>query len=64
MKDVKLIYETLLNEHRRITNQIADIKAQNFELNDQQKRTIQSLQERQVLVMNQMKKLFDGNLGK
>ena len=33
MKDVKLVYDSLLNEHRNLTNQIADIKAQSFELN-------------------------------
>ena len=38
MKDVRQIYESLLNEHRRLTNQIADNKAQSFELNESEQK--------------------------
>lgn len=62
--DKKLMYETMLNEHRRLSNQISEIKAENFEMNDEQKKRINELQTRQVHLMNQMKVLFNGNFGK
>ena len=62
--DKKLMYETMLNEHRRLSNQISEIKAENFEMNDEQKKRINELQTRQVHLMNQMKILFNGNFGK
>ena len=61
MKDVRLIYESLLNEHRRLTNEIADIKANSFELNQTEQKKIKELQLRQLQVMNQMKAAFNGN---
>ena len=54
-------YERLLNEHRIISNQISDIKAEDFELNEEQKKKIQNLQRKQVVLMNQMQKLFGNN---
>lgn len=61
MKDVRQVYEALLNEHRRLTNEIADIKAQSFELNDVEQKKVKELQTRQIQVMNQMKVIFNGN---
>lgn len=61
MKNIKLIYESLLNEHRRLTNEIADIKASNFELNEEQSNKVKELQKRQIQVMNQMKIIFNDN---
>jgi hypothetical protein len=61
MKDMRLIYESLLNEHRRLTNEIADIKANSFELNQTEQKKIKELQLRQLQVMNQMKVAFNGN---
>jgi hypothetical protein len=52
-------YERLLNEHRVLSNQISDIKAESFELNDEQKMKIQNLQRKQVELMNRMKSLFN-----
>lgn len=60
MKDVKLIYESLLNEHRKIQNQISDIKAASFDLNLEEKIKIQELEKRQFQVMKQIRVLFDG----
>jgi hypothetical protein len=54
-------YERLLNEHRIISNQISDIKAEHFELNEEQNKQIQNLQRKQVVLMNQMQKLFGNN---
>ena len=61
MKDTRLIYESLLNEHRRLSNEISDIKAQSFELNETEQKKIKELQLRQLQVMNQMKAIFNGN---
>lgn len=55
----QLEYERLLNEHRFLSNQISDIKAENFELNDEQKRKIKELEMKQVQLMNKMKLLFN-----
>ena len=63
MKDVRLIYESLLNEHRKIQNEISDIKANSFELNPEEKRKVQELEKRQVQLMNQMRVLFNSKNG-
>jgi hypothetical protein len=64
MTNKQVIYETLLNEHRLITNQISDIKANSYELNESEKNKVVELQKRQVELMNRMKILFNGNFGK
>ncbi len=51
-------YERLLNEHRNVSNQISDIKAESFELNDEQRGKIKNLENKLVDLMNQMKRLF------
>lgn len=58
-----MIYESMLNEHRRLQNQIADIKASSFDLNEKQREEIKKLEARQVQLMNQMKVLFNGHFG-
>jgi hypothetical protein len=60
MSDKRMIYESMLNEHRRLLNQIADIKASSFDLNESQKKQVKELETRQVQIMNQMKALFNG----
>lgn len=62
--DKKLMYETMLNEHRRLTNQILEIKGEHYEMNDDQKRRINELEKKQIYLMNQMKTLFNGNFGR
>ncbi len=52
------MYESLLNQHRLISNQIGEIKARNFELTEVDKKEIQNLEKRLVDIMNQMKNLF------
>lgn len=64
MTNKKLIYETLLNEHRIITNQIADIKASSYDLSVEEQKQVQELQKRQIELMGRMKVLFNGNFGK
>ena len=34
MENKKLLYESLLNQHRNVSNQIGEIKGRNFELTD------------------------------
>lgn len=58
MENKKLIYESLLNQHRMISNQISEIKAKNFEPTEQDKKDIKMLEQRLILIMNQMKSLF------
>ena len=60
----QLIYESLLNEHRRITNEISDIKANSYELNEEEKKKVKELETNQIQLMNQMKSLFNGKFGK
>jgi hypothetical protein len=64
MTNKQVIYETLLNEHRLITNQISDIKANSYELNESEKNKVVELQKRQVELMNRIKVLFNGDFGK
>jgi hypothetical protein len=64
MNDKRMIYESMLNEHRRVQNEIADIKANSFELNEEEKKKVKELETRQVQLMNQMKALFNGKFGK
>ena len=40
MQDKKIIHGQLMNEHRRLSNEIADIKANSYELNQEEKRKI------------------------
>lgn len=55
----KLMYDTILKEHTRIQNEIADIKASNYELSENQKNKVQELEKQQVLLLNRMKELFN-----
>jgi len=53
-----MIYESLLNQHRNISNQIGEIKSRNFELTVEDKNEIVKLERRLIEIMNQMKSLF------
>jgi len=58
MENKKIMYESLLNQHRLVSNQIGEIKSRNFELTEEDKKEIQKLEKRLVDIMNQMKSLF------
>ena len=58
MQDKRVIHGQLMNEHRRLANEIADIKANSYELNEQEKRQVAELQARQLLIMRQLENLF------
>jgi len=47
-----------MNEHRRLANEVADIKAENYELNDEQKRRVTELQKQQMLIMKKLENLL------
>lgn len=40
----KILHGQLMSEHRRLTNEISDIKAQSFELNEEQIKRVQMLE--------------------
>jgi len=52
------IYGNLLNEHTKLFNDINLIRAQNIELNSEQKRKIQELERGQLLIMDKIKRLL------
>lgn len=58
MENKRILYDSLSNQHRLITNQIGDIKAKNFELTEEDKKQIQKLEMRLIEIMNQLKSLF------
>ena len=43
MQDKRIIHGQLLNEHRIISNEISDIKANSYELNEEEKRKVTEL---------------------
>jgi len=47
-----------MNEHRRLANEIADIKANEKNIPKEEKRKISELQRRQILIMKQLENLF------
>lgn len=52
------MYGELLNEHTRVGNLISEIKAENYEMNDDQKNRIRVLENRQIQIMMSIKKLM------
>jgi hypothetical protein len=58
MQDKRIIHVQLMNEHRRLANEVADIKAESYELNDEQKRRVAELQRQQMLIMKKLENLL------
>jgi hypothetical protein len=58
MESKKTMYESLLNQHRLVSNQISDIRSKNFEHSEEDKKEILKLEVRLIEIMNQMKSLF------
>ena len=52
------MYGNLLNEHRRNSNKISDVKSENFELNPEQSKKVRELEAQQVSLMEKIKTLF------
>jgi len=47
-----------MNEHRRLANEIADIKANSYELNEEEKRKVAELQRQQLFIMKKLENLL------
>jgi hypothetical protein len=53
------VYGSLLNEHTKYFNEINRIKADNLDLNREQRLKIQELENKQRDIMEKVKKLFN-----
>ena len=58
MEDKRVIHGQLMNEHRRLSNEIADIKANSYELNEEEKRKVAELQAKQLIILRRLENLF------
>ena len=58
MQDKRIIHGQLMNEHRRLSNEISNIKANSYELNEQEKKQVDELQRRQFMIMKQLENLL------
>ena len=56
--DKRIIQGQLMNEHRLISNEIADIKAASFELTKEQKQRISELEMRLKIIAQQLYNLY------
>lgn len=56
--DKRIIQGQLMNEHRLISNEIADIKASSFELTKEQKQRISELEFRLKMIAQKLYKLY------
>jgi len=56
--DKKVLHGQLMNQHRIISNEIADIKANSYELNEEEKRKVAELQKQQLIIMKKLENLF------
>jgi len=54
------LYSNLLLQHTRLDNQINEIKAEHFEMNDEQMGRIRVLQSKQGQLVGQMQQLMQG----
>lgn len=54
------LYTNLLSQHTHLDNKINEIKAENFEINDEQMGRIRVLQSKQGQLVAQMQQLMQG----
>jgi len=54
-----LVYDNLMMDHRRLDNQISQIKSENFELGEKEQKQINELRMRQRIIFDKMQKLFN-----
>ena len=54
----RILHGQLMSEHRRLTNEISDIKAQSFDLNEEQKKRIQVLEAEIKRIAEQLYTLY------
>lgn len=53
------VYGNLLNEHTKLFNEINRIKSESLDLNPEQQRKIQIMEQKQLEIMQQVKRLFN-----
>jgi hypothetical protein len=53
-----LLYDNLMMEHRRLDNQISQIRSEHFELGEREQREINELRMKQKILFDKMQKLF------
>ena len=58
--DNRQLQGALMEQHRRIINEIADIKAEKFELTEEDKRKISKLENELKLVAQRLYVLYNG----
>ena len=58
MQDKRILHGQLMNEHRRLSNEISDIKANSYELNEEEKRKVEYLQRQQLLIMKKLENIL------
>jgi hypothetical protein len=56
--DKRIIHGQLMNEHRIISNEIADIKASSFELSKEQKQRISELEMKLKVIAQKLYTLY------
>jgi hypothetical protein len=59
-EDNRILQGALMEQHRRIINEIADIKAEKFELTEDDKRKISKLENDLKLVAQRLYVLYNG----
>jgi len=59
-EDKKLLQGALMEQHRRTVNEIADIKAEKFELTEDDKRKISKLENDLKLIAQRLYTLYNG----
>ena len=52
------VYDNLIMEHRRLDNQISQIKSEHFELGVKEERQINELKMKQKILFDKMQRLF------
>ena len=58
--DKRIMQGALMEQHRRIINEIADIKAENFELSEDNKKRISKLENDLKLIAQRLYTLYNG----
>ena len=56
--DKKILHGKLMNDHRTIINEISDIKAENFELNEDQKKQVAKLENQLKFIAEKLYRLY------
>lgn len=59
MEDRRIVQEKLMNSHRMIINEIADIKAKNFEPTEEDQKQIKKLEGQLKLIAESLYRLYN-----